>query len=278
MNNRKKIAALQINSSHDVEQNLAAIETLLADAQQQQVDLVLIPEMFATLDGKQYPALSHNADVYQRIANWGKQFNLWLIAGAFPMPCPAEPGQTPDNRVRSACLVFDNQGELQARYDKIHLFDVDVGDAQGSYRESDHFAPGDDVVVIDTPVGKVGLAICYDLRFPQLFMKMRELGADIFTLPAAFTHKTGQAHWQSLLRARAIEQQCYVIAANQCGWHDAPGEPQLRQTWGHSQIIDPWGTVLTELDEQPGLAIAERDVEQQQSVRKNMPVFQHQRL
>ncbi|EDO25888.1 predicted protein, partial [Nematostella vectensis] len=130
----------------------------------------------------------------------------------------------------------------------------------------------------DTPVGKVGLAICYDLRFPQLFMQMRAQGAEIFTLPAAFTHKTGAAHWQSLLRARAIEQQCYVIAANQCGWHDAPDQPQRRQTWGHSQIIDPWGEVLCELAEQPGLAVANLNPQQQQQIRNNMPLFQHQRL
>lgn len=203
----------------------------------------------------------------------GKTYNLWLIAGAYPQPCPDN-----DPRVRSACLVFDDQGALQARYDKIHLFDVDVADAQGSYRESDHFAPGNSVVVVDTPVGKVGLAICYDLRFPQLFMQMRAQGAEIFTVPAAFTHKTGEAHWQSLLRARAIEQQCYVIAANQCGWHDAADAAKRRQTWGHTQIIDPWGEVLTELDESTGIAIATIDSQKQQKLRRNMPVFDHQKF
>jgi len=268
-----RVAALQINSLADVEHNLQHIEQQLQQAQQSGVQLVLIPEMFATLDGQQYPALSRDDAVYQRIASWGKRYNLWLIAGAFPLPCPPTANGEHDARVRSSCLVFDDRGELQARYDKIHLFDVEVGDKQGSYRESDHFAPGDEVVVVDTPVGNIGLAICYDLRFPQLFMQMREKGADIFTLPAAFTYTTGEAHWQSLLRARAIEQQCYVIAANQCGWHD-----EGRQTWGHSQIIDPWGRVLSELDDQPGLAMADIDLEQLQQIRSKMPVFEHQRL
>lgn len=267
------VAAIQINSGDDVEANLQQVETLLAQAQQQGVRLALIPEMFATLDGKQYPAIAADEAMLQRIANWGQQFDMWVIAGAYPQNCPSENGQAVDHRVRSACLVFNDQGDQVARYDKIHLFDVDVADSQGSYRESDHFAPGDEVVVVDTPVGKVGLAICYDLRFPQLFMQMREQGAEIFTLPAAFTHKTGAAHWQSLLRARAIEQQCYVIAANQCGWHD-----DQRQTWGHSQIIDPWGEVQTELDESPGIAVATVNHKSQRDIRNKMPVFQHQRL
>jgi nitrilase len=268
-----KIAAIQINSGDDVNANLNQVEALLAQAQQQGVQLALIPEMFATLDGKQYRTIADDEALYQRIANWGNNYNLWLIAGAYPQPSPDG-----DPRVSSACLVFDNHGDLKARYNKIHLFDVDVGDAHGSYRESDHFAPGNQVVVVDTPVGKVGLAICYDLRFPQLFMQMRAKGAEIFTLPAAFTHKTGEAHWQSLLRARAIEQQCYVIAANQCGWHDPLDQPQQRQTWGHSQIIDPWGSVLTELEEQPGLAIATIDKHQIQQLRQTMPVFEHRRF
>lgn len=274
----KRVAAIQISSGSDVDANLQQIEEQLAAAQQQGVKLALVPEMFATLDGQQYPAISQDKALYQRMAQWGKQYNLWLIAGAFPQPCPKDANGKRDPRVRSACLVFNDQGEQVARYDKIHLFDVDVADSQGSYRESDHFAPGEEVVVVDTPVGKVGLAICYDLRFPQLFMQMRAQGAEIFTLPAAFTHKTGEAHWQSLLRARAIEQQCYVIAANQCGWHDDPDQPRRRQTWGHSQIIDPWGEVLSELQEDKGIAIADIDTGQQQQIRRNMPVFDHQRL
>jgi len=274
----RKVAAIQINSLADIEHNLQQIETLLGEAQQQGVRLALIPEMFATLDGKQYPAIAADDALYQRIAGWGKRFNLWLIAGAYPLPCPPDADGQPDPRVRSACLVFDDQGELQARYDKIHLFDVDVDDAQGSYRESDHFAPGDQPVVVDTPVGKVGLAICYDLRFPQLFMQLRAQGAEIISLPAAFTYTTGAAHWQPLLRARAIEQQCYVIAANQCGWHDDPDQPQRRQTWGHSQIIDPWGEVLSEASDQPGLVVATLEPQQQADIRQRMPVFQHQRL
>ncbi|MGX9079570.1 nitrilase-related carbon-nitrogen hydrolase, partial [Klebsiella pneumoniae] len=139
-----------------------------------------------------------------------------------------------------ACsLLIDDQGERVARYDKLHLFDVDVADNRGRYRESDDFAHGQRVVVADTPVGRLGLTVCYDLRFPELFAALREAGAELISVPAAFTAVTGEAHWEPLLRARAIENQCYVAAANQGGTHETG-----RQTWGHSMVIDPWGRVL----------------------------------
>lgn len=263
-----RIAAIQTNSGPDVAANLNAIRLQLQQAAAMGARLVLLPEMCLTLDGRQYPELAANPVWLQTLAGWAREYDIWLVAGAVPMLCPDG-----DTRVRSASLVFNDQGELVARYDKIHLFDVDVGDAHSRYRESERFAPGDELVVVDTPVGRLGLAICYDLRFPGLFQRLREQGAEIISVPAAFTYTTGEAHWQTLLRARAIETQCYVLAANQCGWHD-----DTRQTWGNSQIIDPWGKVLTELAHEPGVVVADTDPDWLAAVRERMPLLQHRRF
>lgn len=262
-----QLAAIQMNSGADPLHNLQRAEQGVQQAAQQGAQLVLLPEMFLSLDGQRYPAIAADPQYVQIVAGWARQYKLWLVAGAVPMTSP-----NGDPRVRSASLVFNDQGELVARYDKIHLFDADVGDAHNRYRESERFAPGDEVVVVDTPVGKLGLAICYDLRFPGLFQRLREQGAEIISVPAAFTYTTGEAHWQVLLRARAIETQCYVLAANQCGWHD-----DQRRTWGHSQIIDPWGQVLAELADEPGVVVAELDAEWLAEVRRRMPLEQHKR-
>lgn len=262
-----RLAALQMNSGADPQHNLQRAHEGVLQAAQQGAQLVLLPEMFLSLDGSRYAQIAANPGYVQTLAGWARQYKLWLVAGAVPMTSPDG-----DPRVRSASLVFNDQGELVARYDKIHLFDADVGDAHNRYRESERFAPGAELVVVDTPVGKLGLAICYDLRFPGLFQRLREQGAEIISIPAAFTYTTGEAHWQVLLRARAIETQCYVLAANQCGWHD-----DQRRTWGHSQIIDPWGQVLAELVDEPGVVVAELDTEWLADVRRRMPLEQHKR-
>lgn len=262
------VAVIQFSSQPSVERNLAQAYGLLQQAAAQGAVLALLPEMFLTLDGKQYNAIAADPQYVQRLGRWAQELKLWLVAGAVPMPCPDG-----DPRVRSACLVFNHEGVLVARYDKIHLFDVDVGDAHGSYRESERFAPGEKVVLVDTPAGRLGLVICYDLRFPGLFQHLRDQGAELISVPAAFTYTTGEAHWQTLLRARAIETQCYVLAANQCGWHD-----DKRRTYGHSQIIDPWGRVMTELEEEAGVALAEIDLQKLSDVRKKMPVTEHRRF
>lgn len=262
-----RLAAIQMNSGTDPQHNLQRAHEGVQQAAQQGAQLVLLPEMFLSLDGSRYAQIAADPGYVQTLAGWARQYQLWLVAGAVPMTSPDG-----DPRVRSASLVFNDQGELVARYDKIHLFDADVGDAHNRYRESERFAPGEELVVVDTPVGKLGLAICYDLRFPGLFQRLREQGAEIISVPAAFTYTTGEAHWQVLLRARAIETQCYVLAANQCGWHD-----DQRRTWGHSQIIDPWGQVLTELADEPGVVVADVDLELLADVRRRMPLEQHKR-
>ena len=169
-------------------------------------------------------------------------------------------------------VLINPKGEVVTFYDKIHMFDVDIEDSHGSYRESDTFEAGNQLIVVDTPVGKVGLTICYDLRFAEIHAQLVDRGAQIIVNGAAFTKTTGQAHWHTLLRARAIETQCYVLAASHGGQHDH------RQTYGHSMIIDPWGTVLVELDEGPGLALAKVDLEHIQAIRQAFPLQLQRRL
>lgn len=264
----QQVAVIQLSSQADIHCNLAEIRLLLREAKECGAVLALLPEMCLSMDGRQYQNIAADPSYAAQLAEWAQEFGLWLVAGAIPMPSPDS-----DTRIRSACLVFDDQGRQVARYDKIHLFDVDVGDAQGRYRESERFAPGDQAVVVDTPAGRLGLVICYDLRFPGLFQRLRDMGAELISVPAAFTYKTGEAHWQVLLRARAIETQCYILAANQCGWHD-----DKRQTWGHSQIIDPWGDVLMELQHEPGIGLAGTDRQRVAEIRCRMPVMEHKRF
>ena len=257
------VAVIQCNSGADTEANKAQLAGLIAEAAEQHAKVILLPEMCLNMDGAQYQALASDPATVEWFASQARVNGVWLLAGAVPQPCPDD-----DPRVRSALLVFNDQGELVKRYDKIHLFDVDVGDAQGSYRESARFAPGTDLVVVDTPAGRVGLSICFDLRFPQHFTTLRDMGAEILVVPAAFTYTTGEAHWEILLRARAIENQCFLLAANQCGWHD-----DKRRTWGHSMIIDPWGTVLGQLEHEPAALVCAIDSAQVAERRRLMPLF-----
>lgn len=255
-----KVACIQTNTTSTVAHNLEQAEQLLQRAVEQGALLVLLPEMFLSLDAKQYAVIAADDSYLQLLAGWAKQYNVWLVAGAVPQP-------SADGRLYSASLVFDSAGGLVAQYNKIHLFDAEVSDSQGRYQESKHFAPGKEVVIIDSPVGRLGLSICFDVRFPQLYQSLRAQGAEIIAVPAAFTYLTGQAHWQVLLRARAIETQCYILAANQCGWHD-----DKRQTWGHSQIINPWGKVLAELEDQPGIISSHIDLDMLKDIRQKMPL------
>ncbi|KZY95984.1 amidohydrolase [Oleibacter sp. HI0075] len=257
-----RIAAVQCTSVSDPEKNKRALSVLISEAASQGADLVLLPEMCLSMNSDYYQELAEDSATLDWLAAQAATHSLWLVAGAVPQPAPGD-----DARVRSASLVFNPEGELVKRYDKIHLFDVDVGDAQGSYRESDTFSSGSDIVNIETPVGNIGLTICFDLRFPEQYQALRDAGADIILVPAAFTHTTGEAHWEILLKARAIETQCYVLAANQCGWHD-----DKRRTWGHSMIIDPWGESLGMLHESPGVIVADVDLKELENLRKKMPL------
>ena len=273
----KKLAAIQMISGEDVEKNLGEAELLVKRAAEDGARLAVLPENFAVFDTRQLfeSGCREQAEKYisSFVASLAREHKLWVVAGTIPRRDRISGGAVQEGRVRAACLVVNELGEEVARYDKIHLFDVEVGDAQGQYRESDSVEPGDRVVVVDTPVGKLGLSVCYDLRFPELFTLLCQQGAEIVTVPSAFTWDTGRAHWDILLRARAIENLCYVVGANQ-GGQNTP----KRRTWGHSSIIDPWGTVMASIEEGPGVVSAEIDLERQRQVRERMPVLAHKKF
>lgn len=266
-----QLVALQLNSQADWAANQAIIQQLLLRLPPERPCLVLLPENFAcmgtTADYQQLAEPLGLGPVQQQLSQWAQDYQIWLVAGSFPTKVKTQ------EKVHTTSLVFNPLGELVAHYHKLHLFDVDVADSRGRYRESDSFLPGEDLKVVETPFGGVGLSICYDLRFPELFHALRSQGANVLLLPAAFTKVTGQAHWQPLLQARAIENQCYVIAANQWGSHGGG-----RETFGHSMIIDPWGRILSMQQHQTGLISASLDIEKTEQIRQSMPVLQHARF
>ena len=267
-----KVAAIQMVSGTTVSSNLKQAERLLREAAAEGARLLLLPENFALFNSQNLYELAKDEEKTGSVFHWlselARELAVWIFAGSFPV-LTATPQST---RVRSSLVVFSDKGEQIARYDKRHLFDVDVSDGQGSYRESHFVEPGDHLVVVDTPLGGVGLSICYDLRFPHHFWALRERGADIIVVPSAFTRVTGEAHWEVLLRARAIETQCYIIGANQGGRHD-----EARETSGQSMIVGPWGEVASRLTRGEGVAVAEIDQELLSCIRQKMPVLQHRR-
>lgn len=269
------LAALQMLSGDDLAANQAQAEALLRQAAAAGARLAVLPENFALFGAARHRELALCLpDILQWLAALARELNLWIVAGTLPAAQRPDGSAIDDGRVRASSYLLGADGAIKARYDKIHLFDVEVADAQGRYQESATFEPGEAVVVVDTPVGRLGLSVCYDLRFPELFRRLAAAGAELVAVPAAFTHVTGEAHWQVLLRARAIENQVYVIGAGQGGQHT----PE-RQTWGHSQIIDPWGRVLAErLATGPGLVLADYDAQAQLALRQRMPVLRHKRL
>jgi predicted amidohydrolase len=267
-------AVIQMVSQPDVAANLAQARKLLEQAAERGARLAVLPENFAAMGRKDAAAIGRAEALGEGpILPWLKQaardLTLWIVAGTIPLP----PANEPDAKVRACSLLVDDLGQIVARYDKLHLFDVDVADARGRYRESDDYAHGQEVVVVDTPVGRLGLSVCYDLRFPELYTALREAGAELITAPSAFTAVTGAAHWDILIRARAIESQCYMLAAAQGGIHPGP-----RETYGHAAIIDPWGRVLTQQDSGEAVLLAARDSNEQASIRARMPVSSHRRF
>ena len=267
----KKFAAIQMTSGPEVAPNLAVAETLIAAAAVAGAGLVVLPENFALMARSDAERLGAAEDdghgpIQDFLAATARRHKLWLVGGTLPIKT------TQLKKVRSACLLFDDQGRRVARYDKMHLFNVTLSNGE-QYRESAVFEPGAEVVVADTPFGKLGLAICYDLRFPELFRAMLDRGAEVFAVPSAFTALTGRAHWEVLVRARAIENLAWVIAAAQGGRH-ANG----RETHGHSMVVSPWGEVLTRHESGPGMALAECDAARQREMRTQLPSLQHRKL
>ncbi|OUS01791.1 hypothetical protein A9Q81_09465 [Gammaproteobacteria bacterium 42_54_T18] len=271
-----KIAAIQMVSTSDVRQNLKMAEELIANAAQKGAGLVLLPENFAVFSAKTMRIWAEKESSEQCFSGFlsrmAKTYKLWVVGGTIPLLPPVD-GSDCDAlacKVRTSTLVYDDLGQLAGRYDKIHLFDVQVQDDQGRYCESEVIDAGADAVVVDTPFGKLGLSVCYDLRFSELYSQLLAMGAEILLVPSAFTWETGRAHWEILLRARAIENQCYVIGANQGGVHTAS-----RRTWGHSIIVDPWGETLGMLDQGPSVLVREIDIHYLRQLRVNMPIQQH---
>jgi predicted amidohydrolase len=267
-------AVIQMVSQPDIASNLATARRLLEQAAAGGARLAVLPENFAAMGRKDAAAIGHAEAMGEGpVMPWLKQaardLTLWIVAGTVPLP----PADAPRAKVRACSLLIDDQGQIAARYDKLHLFDVDVADARGRYRESDDYDHGQQVVVADTPVGRLGLSVCYDLRFPELYTALREAGAELITAPSAFTAVTGAAHWEVLIRARAIETQCYMLAAAQGGVHPGP-----RETYGHAAIVDPWGRLLAQQDSGEAVLLAERDSNEQASIRARMPVSSHRRF
>jgi predicted amidohydrolase len=269
------VAAVQMVSGPDRDDNLIQAAQLIATAATQGAKLVVLPENFAHMGMAETDKLTlaerpGHGPIQAFLREQARLHAVWLVAGTLPMA-----GSTPA-RVRAACLVYDAQGTQVARYDKIHLFDVSLTDTNESYRESATIEPGNQPVVIDTPLGRMGIAVCYDLRFPEMFRAMGERGLDLIVLPSAFTATTGQAHWEILLRARAIENLCYVVASAQ-GGHHANG----RETFGDSMIVDPWGNVLERLapgqHQGNGVVSASIDHTLLQGLRRNFPALAHRR-
>lgn len=264
------LAAVQMVSGPGVAENLAAAAELLARAAANGARLAVLPENFALMGRRESDKLAAreregDGPIQAFLAEQAARHGLWLVGGTIPLRAGDD-----ERRVRAACLLFDDRGRQVARYDKVHLFDVCVVGSAERYAESATIEPGARYVVADTPLGRLGLAVCYDLRFPEQFRAMVEQGMTIAVLPAAFTAATGKAHWETLLRARAIENQCYVVASAQGGTH-ANG----RETHGDSSIIDPWGEILGRLPQGPGVVLAEFDPERLATVRRQFPVLAH---
>jgi deaminated glutathione amidase len=267
-----KLAAIQMASGPNVEANLLETERLIGRAVETGAELVVLPENFALMGMSEKDKVAirerpGDGRIQHWLADQARRHRIWIVGGTVPLECP-----DPD-KILAACMLFDDRGAAVARYDKIHLFDVHIVDNRESYNESETIANGKSVVVADTPFGRLGLAVCYDLRFPELFRAMLDRGAELVAVPAAFTAITGKAHWEILVRARAIENLIYVVAAAQGGYH-----VNGRETFGDSMIVDPWGTVMDRLRHGAGVVSACIDRGRLESTRRNFPTITHRRL
>jgi len=267
-----RVAALQMTSGPEVAANLTQAEGLLEEAARRGARLAALPENFSFLglkdtDKRAVAEADGAGPVQDFLAAAARRLRLWIVGGTTPLRSGA------DGRVAAACLVYDADGARVARYDKIHLFDVDIPGRAETYRESANVAPGTRTMVVDTPVGRLGLSVCYDVRFPELYRQLSAAGAQLLSVPSAFTAPTGRAHWETLLRARAIENLCYVIAPAQSGIH-----PNGRETYGDSMIVDYWGRVLQRVPRGRGCALAEVDLAAEKSVRESFPALRHRAL
>jgi len=271
-----KIAAIQLKSTGDPVSNLEVAARYIGEAANAGAQLVVLPEHFVYYNVRDMQTVAEGENerglARQFFAEQSCKYKLWLVAGTLPLFNNAAAAKDTDKPYATS-LLYDASGDEVAAYQKIHLFDVNVQKTGKRYCESDNYQHGTHPVVAQTPCGCVGMSVCYDLRFPELYRQLAAEGAEIMVAPSAFTAATGQAHWQLLLRARAVENLSYVIGANLCN-RDHPKKP----TWGGSAIIDPWGEVLAEMDDEEGFIIADIDLARVQELRQNMPVLEHRRL
>lgn len=263
------IAVLQMTAGIDPAANADTLEQAIAEAASRGSAMLFTPEMSGLIDRDKARAAPHlhveeHDPVLARARDTAAAHGLWVHIGSLAIRCS-------DGRLANRAFVIDDRGDIRARYDKMHLFDVDLPTGE-SWRESASYAPGERAVVVDTPVGRLGLSICYDMRFPALFAALTEAGATILSVPAAFTRPTGAAHWHVLLRARAIEAGVHLVAAAQTGEHQ-----DGRATYGHSLVVGPWGEVLLDMGEAPGLGFATIDPAQVDAVRQRLPAIRHRR-
>lgn len=265
------VAAVQMRSGEDVDLNLREARERVREAAQAGASLIVLPENFAAMAARDdfrrdIAEIDGHGPIQDALADMASSAGVWVVGGTIPLKID---GGAPV----AACCVYDDSGARQGRYDKIHLFDVDVPGGSERYRESANTSAGESTLTVTTPWGGLGLAVCYDLRFPELFRRLAVDGAAIVAVPAAFTYATGSAHWSVLLRARAIENLNYVVAAAQTGVH-----PGGRRTWGHSAIIGPWGEVVAECSEDPGIVLGAVDSRRASRLRAEFPVLVHRRL
>jgi nitrilase len=255
-----------MTSSIKVTENLLYVEKMMKEAYENSVSLVVLPENFALMgaidDKLSIAEVYGQGPIQEKISSLAKQYGIWVIAGTIPI-------KTSGVKVRTASIVYDNKGLKVARYDKIHLFDVRVSDKE-AHQESATIERGEKVVVIDTPIGAVGLTVCYDLRFPELYQQLLFKGAEIFSVPSAFTAITGQAHWELLTRARAVENLSFVLAANQSGHHN-----NGRDTYGHTMVIEPWGKIIAQKKTGTGLLTTDIDLQRLRQLRQQFPCVEH---
>lgn len=269
---QNRVAAIQMASGPNVNANLLETERLITEAAQGGAELVVLPENFAIMGATELDKVAVReiegvGPIQEFLAQQAKKHGVWIVGGTVPMAA------TSDNKILAACLVYNAEGECVARYDKIHLFDVSLQNGAEQYTESETIEHGEELVVIDSPFGRMGVAICYDLRFPEMFRRMLDLDVELLVLPAAFTAITGKAHWEVLVRARAIENLCYMVAAAQGGYH-----VNGRETHGDSMVVNPWGTVIDRLPRGSGVVLADINREELAAIRRSLPAISHRRL
>lgn len=267
-----KLSCIQVASGPNIEANLLEISKHILSAKKLGADLVVLPENFSMIAKEDIMYLDIKEDlgkgrIQDFISNEAKKNDLWIVAGTIPITSPEK------NKVYSACIVFNNMGEQVSSYNKVHLFDVNLIETNEKYSESDNFLNGNSVTIVDTPFCKIGLAICYDLRFPELFRRLSQENVDVICMPAAFTSVTGKAHWEHLIKARAIENLVYFAASAQGGYHVSG-----RETYGHSMIVNPWGETLDIIKNNSGVIISSIDLKSLKKLRKNFPCLSHKKF